>query len=169
MKILIAGDNHCNYDIITELNYKYEQFDLKLHTGDSQFDLFEIDNLNDWIKVCGNNDFLGEKILPKYKVIETQYGNILLTHGHLYNVNFEHNLETLQLMAKKLECKFIVYGHTHILDVRKLNDFIIINPSSTTLPRNPRTKTYVELTLSNEQIKVIVKNIDGTDYETFKF
>lgn len=169
MKILIAGDNHCNYDIITQLNYEYEDFDLKLHTGDSSFTIDEIDNLDTWIKVRGNNDFLSEKVLPRYQIIPTPYGNILLTHGHYYNVNYDSNLETLQNIAKENNVKFIVYGHTHVVDIRKLNDFIIINPSSLSFPRSSKHKTYVEMYLDDNYCEIILKDVLGNEIEKFKF
>lgn len=167
MKILIAGDNHFNYDIITELNYKYRHFDLKLHTGDSQFDFNEISLLDSWIKVCGNNDYLMTKTLPKFEIIETKYGNIFLTHGHNYNIDFD--LSYLNQVAKENNCKFAVYGHSHVLNILKKDSIIFLNPGSISFPRLTKNKTYLELYLSENECKVIVKSSQGQNLEQYKF
>lgn len=169
MRILIAGDNHLDYDIILALNERYKDFDLKLHTGDSQFDLLEIEQLKNWKKVRGNNDFISEEILPKYIIIPTEYGNIFLTHGHLYRVKSDTDKEFLISEAKRFNCKFVVYGHTHVLDIRKVDDMIVINPNSIRLPIMPRQKSYVELHLCKSSVKVLIMDYDFNKIGEYEF
>lgn len=166
MKILIAGDNHGDYDIITELNTIYKDIPLKIHTGDSCFEFNEIDNLKTWETVIGNMDVIN---LDKFKIVETNFGNIFLTHGHFYKVNSESNLQTLLKEAKINNCKFIVYGHTHKLDIRKIEDIIIINPNSIVNPFIPQQKTYIILNVTEGKSLVNVYDINHKIINSYEF
>ena len=96
MKILVVGDSHSKKNILADLRDKYSnEVDYFIHCGDS-----ELDPNSKWVSgytiVEGNCDYYD---YPEKEVVATEEGNILVTHGHLYGVNY--GLDRLALLAKR--------------------------------------------------------------------
>ncbi len=59
--------------------------------------------------------------------------NILVSHGHLQNVDY--GVETLGLEMQVSECKTAFYGHTHVAKEDNIKGYKMVNPGSCARPR----------------------------------
>ena len=136
MKIAIMSDSHDAIDNLVKAVeiIKIENPDLIIHAGDfcSPYTAFPFSGIGiPFIGVFGNND--GDKIAlkEKYKeigelfdystVFETETGSkILITHYP----------DMVDSVAKSGVYDYVVYGHTHKQDIRKVNTTNIINPGT---------------------------------------
>ena len=87
MKILVIGDTHGQLNKIREIFPKLTNLDLIAHTGDHLEDgrALEREFGIPVVAVKGNCD--GSYSADDFEIIETDYGRILLTHGHMQHVN----------------------------------------------------------------------------------
>ncbi|WP_137597513.1 metallophosphoesterase [Paucilactobacillus kaifaensis] len=153
MKILVVSDNHFDRDILVALDAKYYgNVDLMIHCGDSQ--LPASDNLFEhFVTVQGNNDF--DDALPQQKILNRNDDCILITHGHLQNVNT--TMTNLELLAQEKEANLVFFGHTHKLGVVMSEGTLFLNPGSISLPRGEFTSiggTYAIVDVTPEQFNV---------------
>ena len=153
MKLLVVSDNHGDRDILVKLQQEYvDKMDLMIHCGDSELAVDDeiFDNMP---SVLGNNDW-GQPF-PEKRLLEVASERVLVTHGHLYNVNF--NLDELVMLARRRNASIIAYGHTHQLAVTMQNGRLYINPGSISLPRGEYSYlggTYAIITTSKTQVDV---------------
>ncbi|GHP12639.1 phosphoesterase [Lentilactobacillus fungorum] len=148
MRIVVVSDNHGDRQIIDKLVNKYEgKVDGIFHCGDSEF-VADDPLISKLYIVAGNMDsatFADDLV----KQIGTQ--TILLTHGHLQNVN--SGLLTLQLFARSKQANVVLFGHTHQLGVVQTNGILFLNPGSITYPRGQYAAiggTYAVLTSDDQ-------------------
>jgi uncharacterized protein len=47
-------------------------------------------------------------------------------------------------------CDAVVYGHTHVAEIKRLGRRVILNPGSPTAPRSTLGATMLELTISSD-------------------
>ena len=95
---------------------------------------------NDILTVRGNCDcevdqmMLEFPVLSSYAELSADNRRFFLTHGHVYNAG---NLPPVP------DNTIIVHGHTHIPEITRLEDGIVIfNPGSTSLPKNNHPRTF---------------------------
>ena len=159
MKILVVSDSHSKKNILADLRDKYSnEVDYFIHCGDS-----ELDPNSKWVSeytiVEGNCDYYD---YPEKEVVATEEGNILVTHGHLYGVNY--GLDRLALLAKQENAKFVFYGHTHRLAVEYVDGTLFLNPGSVWFPRGEYQKlggTYAIVSVNESKIKVTYYTREG--------
>ncbi|BAP86028.1 phosphodiesterase [Paucilactobacillus hokkaidonensis JCM 18461] len=135
MRMLVVSDNHFDRDILVQVDNKYyNKVDLMFHCGDSQLpasdSLFE-----HFLTVQGNNDF--DEKLPQSRLIKQSGEQVLLTHGHLQDVN--STMTKLELMAQEKNATIVLFGHTHKLGVVMNRGALFLNPGSISLPRGEFT------------------------------
>ncbi|MCQ2556695.1 MAG: metallophosphoesterase [Ligilactobacillus sp.] len=153
MRYLVVSDCHYDRDILVKLRDYYRgKVDAMFYCGDSE--LASDDELwQDFAVVTGNCDYD-----PGYdKVVEYRHGDdrILMTHGHLYQVNF--GLNHLEELAHEKGANLVFFGHTHQLGVQKLNGVIYLNPGSISYPRGAYANlqgTYAIVDTSDQAIDV---------------
>jgi len=131
MKIGIISDTHDHMDNIRKALAVFKKHNVKkiIHAGDfvSPFTwrvFKEFDG--EFYGVFGNNDgdrvllkkMYGERIQPQIREFEIESKKFALMHE-------PQMLEPLALSGK---FDIIVYGHMHEIDIRKLNNTLIINP-----------------------------------------
>jgi putative phosphoesterase len=131
MLIGIISDTHDNQDKTREA---IELFNSKgveyvIHAGDytSPFTLKLFKELNcKYVGVFGNND--GDKIL----LLERSEGNI---HYQPYIFTLQnrkivvlHEHQLVDALADSGHFDLIIYGHTHVPDVRKVKNTLVVNP-----------------------------------------
>lgn len=135
-KLLIVSDNHEDRQSIEDLIHIYEdEVDQMLHLGDSMFN--DLDQVwQKMIPIKGNND-RGEGYI-KNTIVSLGQAKIYASHGHKLDV--QKTREKLAEEAKKNGCQFACYGHTHIAKVEEIDNILVINPGSITLPRGPLPK-----------------------------
>jgi len=150
MKILAIGDTHGKLNKVRDIFPKLNNIDLILHTGDHYSDAAKLSEEFGIpaVAVKGNCDgCLNEDI----RIIETECGNILLTHGHMENVSYQ--LNTLMYKAREHNCIAAVFGHTHHALIDEAGGVRFINPGSLTQPRDGSDGSYA----------IIRTNEDGLD------
>ena len=130
MRILIVSDNHQDEASLHDLLNIYEDIDLWLHCGDSEF-YSENELWETYRTVRGNMDW--ETKVPEVRTIETTKFNLVVLHGHQHEVK-RSNAKMLA-EARERDAKIVFYGHTHIAKVDKENDVYFINPGSIRHPR----------------------------------
>jgi putative phosphoesterase len=131
MLIGIISDTHDNQD---KTRKAVELFNSKgveyvIHAGDytSPFTLKLFKELNcKYVGVFGNND--GDKLL----LLERSEGNIhyqpyiFTLQNRKIVVLHEHHL--IDALADSGHFDLIIYGHTHVPDVRKVKNTLVVNP-----------------------------------------
>lgn len=154
MKILVLGDTHGKLNKVTDIYPKLRNIDLIAHTGDYYRDAISIEKEFNLpvIYVKGNCDGGGGG--DDFKIINTEFGNILLTHGHTYNVKYD--LTSLMYKAMEENCKAVFFGHTHRCLVDESNGIHFVNPGSLTLPRDGSGGSYAIARTSKDSFEASV-------------
>ncbi len=135
MNILVLSDTHGDLSRATEM---YERLtagiiiDCIIHCGDYGADAekLAVKLHQDVYYVRGNCDGARRR---EFRTLDTPAGKILLTHGHTENVNY--GTDRLVRLAESQGCKAACYGHTHIPEVtRSPEGMLVVNPGSLTKP-----------------------------------
>lgn len=103
--------------------------DLIIHLGDCERDTQILRREFPEIplcSVCGNCDFAAQA--PTAGVAELGPVKAFLTHGHLYNVDW--NVDSLVYAAQEQGCRLALYGHTHRPDSQELGGVKVVNPGT---------------------------------------
>lgn len=160
MKLLVVSDSHSERDCLIHLKEKYQgNVDAMIHCGDSEL---EADDpaMQGFITVRGNCDFGSG--YPNEWVGDVDGYRIFTTHGHLYNIKM--TLMNLRYRAREVNADFVFFGHSHELGVDILDDTIILNPGSISLPRGRiREKTYALIDANDEG--TLVRFMSEDDHE----
>lgn len=151
MRILVLSDTHGDnsraYDVYDKLK-KESPVDLIIHCGDHYKDAIQMGERTGcpvvWVK--GNTD--GAFSDSDYAIVETPYGNLLVTHGHMENVDFSQ--QNLYYKALEKDCVGALYGHTHRSAFTEMGDVFMMNPGSLTKPRDGSGGTFGLLVLEPE-------------------
>ncbi|MBE0426501.1 MAG: metallophosphoesterase [Nitrospirae bacterium] len=131
MLIGIMSDTHDNLPLVRKA---IELFNAKgvghvIHAGDytSPFTLKLFKDLNcEYTGIFGNND--GDKLL----LSERAEGNIYC-QPYIFTLNNKkiivmHEHHIIDALADSGHFDMIIYGHTHMLDIRKVKNTLIVNP-----------------------------------------
>lgn len=129
-RIFIFSDTH---DYITGCAdvLRSGKADAVIHAGDHAHDAEELQREFPEIPffcVKGNCDFFSSE--PSEIVITQEGVRIFITHGHLYNVKYEHDYRTLRKKGVDSGASLIVFGHTHIPYLDTDGKTTIVNPGS---------------------------------------
>lgn len=138
MKILLIGDTHGKLKKLRDIWSKLHDIDLIAHTGDHYSDALKIaeEFSTPTIAVGGNCDGSG----PETETIDTEYGRVLMTHGHREGVKYD--LNNLYYRALEGDCRAVFYGHTHCSSIVESRGIYFVNPGSLTLPRDNSSGSY---------------------------
>ncbi|MGL5416054.1 MAG: metallophosphoesterase [Clostridium sp.] len=133
MKIGVVSDTHCIEKYIDIAIENLKDVDVILHLGDCSRDIKRFkEKLNKKIYgVDGNCDFKDE--YPKEQTIELEGKKIFMTHGDLYGVKYGYN--NIYYKGKEVGADIVLFGHSHIEMIEKMDDIILMNPGSTTIPK----------------------------------
>lgn len=158
MKIGIVSDSHGDTNALDAMLQHPAAADVEawLFAGDIAMDAEYLEMVTDLpvIKVAGNNDW------PMSRLEDTVLADlgdhrILLTHGHLYGVNF--STQNLVLAAREQAADIAVYGHTHVADL-SIGEVTVLNPGSVARPRDASRGSFMVADLVQGQ-KPVVKLI----------
>ncbi len=157
MKILIVSDSHGLKTELQIIKQKHEhEVDLMIHCGDSE--LSEIDPcLGGYSVVRGNCDFEGN--FPEEIVKEIGDIRIYITHGHRHSV--KSTILNLSYRAREMNANIVCFGHSHFLGAEMIDEILFINPGSIRLPRGRSEKTYVILSIVDNEWIVKVYDLQG--------
>ncbi|PKM50921.1 MAG: hypothetical protein CVV02_09400 [Firmicutes bacterium HGW-Firmicutes-7] len=150
MKILVISDTHRHIRNVIDLMSKITDVDRIIHLGDLVADAQDIESIYGKIPidyVSGNCDFY-ETNAPKEKVISLFGKNILLTHGHYYDV--KSGYKEIGLIAMQKQVDAVLFGHTHVPYIGYVNDLVLMNPGSISEPRRGRMPSYGLLEIDDQ-------------------
>ena len=141
MKYLVISDTHGVMGRVYEVIRNEKDLDGIIHLGDLKKDSLELEKRLEIpvYGVMGNCDGAINHSEAS-KVIETDAGKILLTHGHLDGVNFD--ITNLMYRALENQCIAAFFGHTHIQYLEDTGEVILMNPGSLTKPRDGSNGSY---------------------------
>lgn len=140
MKILVIGDTHGKLNKVRDIYPKLTNIDLIVHTGDYFKDGEALGKEFGvpFVAVKGNCD--GSTSDSDFEIVKTEYGDILVTHGHMDQVDYK--LISLMYKAMEHNCKAVFFGHTHRSLVDESNGIYFVNPGSLTRPRDGSDGSY---------------------------
>ena len=87
-------------------------------------------------------------ILADYSLLAADGLRLYATHGHVYNE---------QHMPPLMAGDILIHGHTHIYEIKKTGEHVILNPGSVSIPKGGNTPTYGIL----EDRVFSVRDLDG--------
>lgn len=160
MNIFVTSDTHGHlektYDMfekVSQLTADGEKIDTIIHCGDYQRDAGSIEGYlaTPTISVKGNCD--GHRGRD-FKVVETPWGNILVTHGHMEDVDAGY--DRLSYLAEENHCKAVCFGHTHIPVYEEYGKLTLINPGSLTFPRDGTSGSCALINATEDQLQVAI-------------
>lgn len=139
MRILIISDSHGNIDDVLRKIKTMEKSDMLFHLGDYVEDGIRLkEQLNiPTIIVRGNGD-QSRTDFNDDELVEIKGKKIFLTHGHKYDVRFD--ILKLYYKAQEVGADYILFGHTHVPIIERVENTVIMNPGSPFLPRGYNKK-----------------------------
>lgn len=149
MRLLVISDTHGLVNQAMDIYRREEEkshIDAIVHLGDLKSDAkaLRVRLGAEVIGVPGNCDGSGSR--EDEQVLETPFGKILLTHGHLETVDY--GLEKLQWRAEEMECKAAFFGHTHRPYYACEYGMYFLNPGSLSRPRGDSEGSYAMVELA---------------------
>ncbi len=173
MKIAIIGDFHIptrSPKIPEKINKKLkeESPELILCTGDliQQNILKKLEKIAKTKTVKGNMDRITQ---PDSVQIQEQGTKIMMIHGD--QVNPRGNKDQLRYIAQENRADILIHGHTHKLNIDKINEKILINPGSATgAPSGGRTRSKPSFVTLKINEKITIKKIyeEKEEEETYE-
>jgi len=150
MKVYVISDSHGDFDTLNSIFKKSPRTDMIIFLGDGLKEIYDISSIYDipLLTVRGNND--PEPFEPYERVEEICGHRIFITHGHIYKIY--KGKEPLIKKAKELNCKTVLFGHTHVQYYEKAEGVTLFNPGAIKYGRSPSKKGYGILTISRDKI-----------------
>lgn len=155
MKIVVFSDAHGNKTIVERIISFNPDADYIVSLGDSELSINFLMDL-DIIAIKGNYPRDGGFVFESILKIEDK--ELFLTHGHKFGVH--KSLKKLLHHAMKIECDIVLYGHTHVARVDKVNDLLLINPGSIKSPRSRMVPSYLILNINEGSVEYIFKEAE---------
>ena len=154
MKILVIGDTHGKLNKVRDIWGKLRDIDLIIHTGDYLRDGQDLEDEFHVpvVAVKGNCD--GSMSSDDFAIVETECGNILVTHGHMQHVGYD--LQNIMYKACEEDCIAAVSGHTHCALIDEADGIHFVNPGSLSLPRDGSGGTYAIIRTSEDSFEASV-------------
>lgn len=135
MKIIVMSDSHRSFFSLEKIFTGYYA-DLYIHLGDGETELDRIAAQypdKQIVHVKGNCD-LGSFSDSEAFLMPAENCKIYATHGHRYDVKY--SLEPLKAKARSMGANIALYGHTHERFCAYEDGLYIMNPGSTSCPRD---------------------------------
>lgn len=137
MLIGVISDTHIpeRAEKIPEIVFKiFKDTDMILHAGDlvSVDVISQLQELAPVKCVRGNMDRYYNLKLPKRELLEVDGLKIGLDHGEVYP---RGDTQQLKYIALEMEVEILITGHTHWGFIKKVDNILLLNPGSPTVPR----------------------------------
>ena len=156
MKVCVFSDSHGYADnMIAAIGI--EKPDLCFFLGDGERDLEEVAEAYPDLRihaVRGNCDFFS--MLNNTVVCSVGGVCILATHGHTYNVKYEHSFDSLTSAAVEAGADVALFGHSHRQHISRNRGVLLVNPGSAGGYGSPG---YAVLTIENGNCSAELKKI----------
>jgi uncharacterized protein len=147
VKVVITSDVHGHLDRLQRIAQLHHDADYFLDAGDSEGSESLI---LPFVSVEGNNDY--SHLFPKTRVIDAHPHKIYMTHSHEFFVSQRD--EGLVKKAKRLGCDIVIYGHSHVPDIKEMYGITLINPGSLYYNRDRSPLSYVVLTIQDHAMNI---------------
>jgi len=124
--------------------------DLILHAGDVvELDvLYDLERFAPLKAVRGNMDtFQVAEKYPEYLVLELEGFSICMTHG--FGARFRLKDRLLE-RYRHLEPEILIYGHTHVFDLDRMNGVMRLNPGAVAGAKGKRSFAVLNLEKGGE-------------------
>lgn len=158
MLIGLISDTHIP-DRMKELPEKvfeaFKDVEMILHAGDvtSQEVIEKLEEIAPVTAIQGNTDRIVGLNLPKTAIVEAEELKIGVIHGEVYP---RADTQQLHYLAKQLGVDILVSGHSHQPKVEKVEDVLLINPGSPTVPRlADRTVMILEINKKEVDVELV--------------
>jgi hypothetical protein len=152
MKIIVVSDTHFSTQKIIERLEIIEDIDMIIHLGDIMSDSKKIGEALGvkTLSVKGNCDF-GLEEEPFEKIVEVENIKIIFTHGHRYKV--KQSVDRYFYRAMEAEANIALYGHTHVPVNRWIEDVLMFNPGSASLPKEGQKPSFGILNIVDNKVE----------------
>jgi hypothetical protein len=149
LRVIVFSDSHGRIDLARKVLKEAGKLDLLLHAGDFYSDALTLAaGLSLPVKaVLGNCD--GSVEGPEEELFDLAGHRILMTHGHLNDIN---RLGALLRKAKEYGAEAVIFGHTHMPQIITMDDILFFNPGSISRPRGQDRPSYGILEIGEEGI-----------------
>lgn len=146
MIIGVISDTHGDVDSIKKAVEKLVSADMWLHAGDYSRDARRLELLVNVpvVAVAGNCD--GKAYAKIDEFVNAGGKTVWVTHGHRYHVKL--GLHELEWWGRQYEADIIVYGHTHVADIKWQEGKLIFNPGSAAYSRWNSSSTFGAIEIS---------------------
>lgn len=157
MKLLVISDTHGHIERAIRLLPLFKDLDFIVHLGDYLRDAEQIRKYTQIpvIAVGGNGDGVFSKT-EAIKTIDSPFGTIVITHGHLHGA--KKGIDRLLYQAAEYEAKAILFGHTHTPFYGIYDGVALINPGSLSLPYHQSQGSYAVLNIDQAGISCSLVN-----------
>lgn len=149
MKILIVSDTHGYSERLERVMEREIPIDMLVHCGDvgKDVDYIPLITPSPLYMVAGNNDWGSG--LSNVLIANAGRYRIFITHGHAHWV--ECGLDRLVSAAKANKADIVMFGHTHVPVLEKMEGIMVVNPGSLTYPRQEgRKATYAVMEIGED-------------------
>lgn len=175
--VLVISDSHKNSTALKRILKEFSPYcDAIVFCGDGAYDfiscLEELPEVAVFVRgngdplevTCDKEPFILD--VPESAILNVAGKKILISHGHLYGVDFSDSLFIEE--AQNKDCNIILHGHTHVpRHIYTQNKIHIICPGSITLPRGGQEKSFCILTIKGNYIDAAFKEIKTKSFDSF--
>lgn len=158
MKICVFSDSHGYADnMIAAIGL--EKPDICFFLGDGERDIEKVEKIYPDLPVYavrGNCDFRSTH--SSSLICEVEGVRIFATHGHLSNVKYEYDLETLTSQACQAEARIALFGHTHSQHLSESRGVTLLNPGTAGLGYY---SSYAVLDVENGNFNAELKGVEN--------
>ncbi|MBO5497232.1 MAG: metallophosphoesterase [Oscillospiraceae bacterium] len=159
IKICVFSDSHGSAaPMIAAI--EREQPALCFFLGDGERDLKQVQErfpALPFYAVRGNCDLRSK--LSESLVCNVDGVRIFAAHGHLYDVKYEADLETLTAAAKQAGAGLALFGHTHCACLRREGGITVLNPGAVAFTSKP---SYAVVSVENGRFTAEIRRAEKT-------
>lgn len=145
----------------------FKNVDMILHAGDlvSTTVIDQLESLAPAKFVQGNMDRYYGLNLPKRSIIKVNGLKIGLDHGEVYP---KGDTQQLKYIAKEMGVDTLITGHTHWAFINEVDNILLLNPGSPTVPRMSEP-TVMLLNIENNAINCEIIKIGEATCKILNF
>lgn len=164
MLIGLISDTHIpeRADKIPEKVFEvFKDVKMIMHAGDlvSWEVLEELEKIAPTICVQGNMDRMYGQKLPKREILNVENFTFGLDHGEVYP---RGDTQQLKYIGMEMGIDVLVTGHTHTPFIKELENMVLLNPGSPTVPRMSDPTVMLVEVEGNDLDARIIKLGDST-------
>ncbi|WP_455539488.1 phosphodiesterase [Terrisporobacter sp.] len=188
MKIGVMSDTHGSIDYLEKALDVLSDCDILLHIGDVLYHgprndlpkgynpkavVEKINNLDNITIVRGNCDADVDQMVIKHPIespfVYKKIDNISILMDHGYTKSRDELIEK----ARELNVDILILGHTHVKELSVDRDIIVLNPGSTSIPKDGTNSVATIEILNDEnsedEFELEINLIDINTKETIEF